>query len=512
MKYKVSVIKKIAFLVMTMALAVAMVACQAAVGKPGEADSPDKAAEPPTKTGIGSLSLRPGITETINLNDYFSDPEGEALSYDVESSDPAKVMATETGGTLTLVANSVGMARVTVIATDSAMETVSDTFTVTVETECRSPVSLYIDGTYECTLPSGYTLSTGAAAVVDVSPKLRATDNVWVITAEAKGKATVYILTDAGANDRSIVVNVGNRPPERKDKDNPFMLADPMAPAIAAPLDYTVLVTELNLLDYFDDQDGEVTTLKFKAEHVRNGKVLFKLDSNGYMAVDEDSYTYQVFSKAAGVDYFTIDFYAYDSSNVRSDEPVTIRLRASEVVAAAEPVPFRQDIDGGFEKDKVAIDGRLGEGQRIDLTAVVGKTGFRFAEKFKESLVASGKVNMGSINHASSEVIKEPVGTPAAESKDNAPAGTDYYEVTVVSGPGEVAFAGEPPALNEPPSIVVTPSAPGTIKISITYHVWVDKDGTRANKATAGALGDKWESKSEMLTVMVKNCIAYDCK
>ena len=34
MKYKVSVIKKIAFLVMTMALAVAMVACQGAVGKP----------------------------------------------------------------------------------------------------------------------------------------------------------------------------------------------------------------------------------------------------------------------------------------------------------------------------------------------------------------------------------------------------------------------------------------------------------------------------------------------
>ena len=37
MKYKVSVIKKIAFLVMTMALAVAMVACSGAAGKPGPA-------------------------------------------------------------------------------------------------------------------------------------------------------------------------------------------------------------------------------------------------------------------------------------------------------------------------------------------------------------------------------------------------------------------------------------------------------------------------------------------
>ena len=508
---------------MTMALAVAMVACQAAVGKPGEADPPGKAAdEPPTKTGIGSQSLRPGTTETINLNDYFSDPEGEALSYDVESSDPAKVIATETDGTLTLVANSVGMARVTVtvIATDSAMETVSDTFTVTVETECRSPVTLYIDGTDECTLPSGYTLSTGTAAaeVVDVSPKLRATDNVWVITAKAKGTATVYILTDAGANDGSIVVNVGNRPPERKLKDNPFALIPSAVPMLAANgLYYTVDVDAplgLGLSDYFDDQDGEVTTLKFKAERVRNGKVLFKLDSDGYMAVegggDEGGgYTYQVFSKADGVEYFTIDFYAYDSNNVRSDEPVTIRLRASEVVAAAA-VDFDQDIDGGFVKDKVTIDGRLGVPQTINLTEVAGKKGFRFAEKFSESLIAKGKVNELAIKHADGEAIEEPVDTPA-ESGDNALAGTDYYEVTVVSGPGEVDFA-DPPLLDESPSIVVTPSAPGTIKISITYHVWVDKDGTRTNMAANGAFGDKWESKSEILTVMVQNCIAYDCK
>ena len=40
MKYKVSVIKKIAFLVMTMALAVAIVACQGAAGTPGEPGEP----------------------------------------------------------------------------------------------------------------------------------------------------------------------------------------------------------------------------------------------------------------------------------------------------------------------------------------------------------------------------------------------------------------------------------------------------------------------------------------
>ena len=47
MKYKVSVIKKIAFLVMTMALAGAMVACKGAVGPAGP---PGPAGDTPTTT------------------------------------------------------------------------------------------------------------------------------------------------------------------------------------------------------------------------------------------------------------------------------------------------------------------------------------------------------------------------------------------------------------------------------------------------------------------------------
>ena len=60
MKYKVSVIKKIAFLVMTMALAVAMVACSGAVGKPGPAGPAGPAAdETPTPTPAGPTVTTP---------------------------------------------------------------------------------------------------------------------------------------------------------------------------------------------------------------------------------------------------------------------------------------------------------------------------------------------------------------------------------------------------------------------------------------------------------------------
>ena len=46
MKYKVSVVRKITFLLMTMALAVAMVACEGAVGPKGDPGDPGDPAIP----------------------------------------------------------------------------------------------------------------------------------------------------------------------------------------------------------------------------------------------------------------------------------------------------------------------------------------------------------------------------------------------------------------------------------------------------------------------------------
>ena len=73
MKYKVSVIKKIAFLVMTMALAVAMVACSGAAGKPGPAGPPGSKARqvrrqtPPTPTD--TPTVEPGPVQKSKLVD-----------------------------------------------------------------------------------------------------------------------------------------------------------------------------------------------------------------------------------------------------------------------------------------------------------------------------------------------------------------------------------------------------------------------------------------------------------
>ena len=120
MKYnKVNVVKKIAFLLMTMALAVVMVACQAAA--PGKAGAPGAPGEPAPRlpylnTGFADVELSATgemATRPIILAGHFVDPHEGALTYSASS--PSDVVETSvSGSTLTLTAVKEGTATVTV--------------------------------------------------------------------------------------------------------------------------------------------------------------------------------------------------------------------------------------------------------------------------------------------------------------------------------------------------------------------------------------------------------------
>ena len=154
MKYKVGVVKKITFLLMTMALAIALVACPGAAGAPGE---PGKAGEagqpggvPPTlETEFSAHILTDsgeGATVTINLDDHFWDPDDETaeLTYVPSSSDEAVVTAAVSGrSTLTLTAVAAGMAKITVTATDKDDLSSRGRFDVTV-VETGAPIPTQI--------------------------------------------------------------------------------------------------------------------------------------------------------------------------------------------------------------------------------------------------------------------------------------------------------------------------------------------------------------------------------
>ena len=127
---------------MTMALAIALVACPAA--SPGEAGEPGKAGEPGgvppiVDTPIPDMNLTEsgdGKTTTFDLDDHFIDPdgeEGEMLTYTALSSDEGVVTATVSGSNLTLTAVAMGNATITVRVADSdGLRGASDRFDVSV--------------------------------------------------------------------------------------------------------------------------------------------------------------------------------------------------------------------------------------------------------------------------------------------------------------------------------------------------------------------------------------------
>ena len=85
--------------------------------------------------GIPDVTITVGLTFDLDLSFNFSDPDGDQLTFTAQSNNPG--VATAVGGNwaVTLTGVSVGMATVTVTATDPGGLSVSDDFVVTVEEE-----------------------------------------------------------------------------------------------------------------------------------------------------------------------------------------------------------------------------------------------------------------------------------------------------------------------------------------------------------------------------------------
>ena len=89
----------------------------------------------PVATGDppGSLSLPAGQSvPPIDVSAFFSDPDGDQLTYTAESSNPSVVTATIEGSVLSLSLLAEGTATVTIVATDAGGLSLSRSFEVTV--------------------------------------------------------------------------------------------------------------------------------------------------------------------------------------------------------------------------------------------------------------------------------------------------------------------------------------------------------------------------------------------
>ena len=291
MKYKVSVIKKIAFLVMTMALAGAMVACKGAVGPAGPPGPPAETPTPttpttppptptpttpttpgnPTYAGVASLSLAVGLEMPIDLSAAFSDPDEDTLTFSgATSSDTAIATVALSGSTLTITAVAAGMSTISVTATDPGGLSATGSVVLTVTSGDTTDGDTLPDSTMQVgtiknvTLGAGERLTSSVLTVVSVEPGAGDKATEWTIRAEAKGMSTVSHYGTDGNVIGSVDVTVPNRAPERTKEPNPptneYL---PLTRIAEGDADYGLSTTYISLAPFFTDSDGDVLQYNF---------------------------------------------------------------------------------------------------------------------------------------------------------------------------------------------------------------------------------------------------------
>ncbi|MCY4648297.1 MAG: RTX toxin, partial [Gammaproteobacteria bacterium] len=147
----------------------------------------------------------------VNLAGYFTDPDGDALTYGATSSDVTIASVAVSGSVLTITGVAAGAATVTVTATDGGGLSAQQSFAVTVPNRAPEAVGeigdleIAVDSVAELDVagyfadPDGDELEFGAASSDTTRARVAVSGSVMTITGVAAGSAAVTVTaTDGG--------------------------------------------------------------------------------------------------------------------------------------------------------------------------------------------------------------------------------------------------------------------------------------------------------------------------
>ena len=184
---------------------------------------------PESAAAIPEQTVAVGSPVMLDASTYFRDPDGDALVFSAETSDPAVAVAAVADGVITVTAVARGVATVTVTARDADGMSARQGFRVTVPN--RAPVAagiipaatvaagqeLQVEVADYFSDPDGDTLTYSAASDnPEVATALVVVGGRVVVTGVAGGTATVTVTaTDAGglAAGQTFLVTVPNQRP-----------------------------------------------------------------------------------------------------------------------------------------------------------------------------------------------------------------------------------------------------------------------------------------------------------
>ena len=219
---------------------------------------------PEAEDSIPDQSVVQGTSITLDVSSYFTDPDGDALTFTATSTNGGIATVGVHESVLTIFGAAAGTATITVTATDPDQAIVTDEFVVTVGNRAPEvsdsiadqhiatpPGFKILDVSGNFSDPDGDSLtftavsSNTSAATVEVSGS-----ELTIIVVAATGETTITVTAtdpDQASVADEFVVTVGNRAPEAED---------------SIP-DQTVVQGTIMTLDvesYFSDADGDVLT------------------------------------------------------------------------------------------------------------------------------------------------------------------------------------------------------------------------------------------------------------
>ena len=170
---------------------------------PTPPEPPPPANRAPTAVGsIAAQTILVGENVTVNVASNFSDPDGNALTYAVATSDAGVATTSASGSSVTINGVSAGTATVTVTARDPAGLTATQSIGVTVEATNQAPVA---EGTIE-----DQSLVVGTEATVDVTANFSDPDGDELTFAATSSDTTVATVSTSGAEVTVMAIAAGS--------------------------------------------------------------------------------------------------------------------------------------------------------------------------------------------------------------------------------------------------------------------------------------------------------------
>ena len=150
----------------------------------------NRANQAPTVSGsIPAQTVAVGETAVVDVSAYFSDPDGDALSYAASSSNPSVAVVSTSGATVMITAVAKGSVTVTVTATDPGGLTATQTVEAIVPNRAPEPAG---------SIPA-QTVQAGQTATLDVSPYFTDADGDALSYAAATSSSSVSTASISGA-------------------------------------------------------------------------------------------------------------------------------------------------------------------------------------------------------------------------------------------------------------------------------------------------------------------------